>query len=264
MTDETTPLDRAHAALEAAPDDDAPRLRFYGRLMEGELFLLLAGDAQGDRIEPRLFPLDEGPYVLVFDREDRLTGFTAGPAPYAAMPGREVARMLAGRGIGLGLNLGAAPSEMLLPAEAVDWLAAMVDRTPSEADARIIGIAAPAGLPEGLLPALDARLATAAGLAQAACLARVTYEGGRQAHLLAFLDPAPGAETALARAMGEVLAFSGAETDGFDVAFFAAADPMADRLGRRGLRFDLPEPPEPRRRAPRPPGSDPDAPPKLR
>ena len=40
MTEET-PLDAAHAAMEAAPEDDAARLRFYERLADSELFLLL-------------------------------------------------------------------------------------------------------------------------------------------------------------------------------------------------------------------------------
>ena len=36
-----TPLDIAHGAMEAAPNDDAIRLAFYERLGDGELFLLL-------------------------------------------------------------------------------------------------------------------------------------------------------------------------------------------------------------------------------
>ena len=39
-----TPLDLAHAATEAAPQDDAARLRFYERLADGELFLLLEAE----------------------------------------------------------------------------------------------------------------------------------------------------------------------------------------------------------------------------
>ncbi len=37
---EQTPLDRAHAAMEAMPQDDAARLRFFERLADVELFLL--------------------------------------------------------------------------------------------------------------------------------------------------------------------------------------------------------------------------------
>ena len=47
---EMTPLDTVHAAMEAAPQDDAARLRFYERLADSELFLLLTEEAQGDNI----------------------------------------------------------------------------------------------------------------------------------------------------------------------------------------------------------------------
>lgn len=262
MTEETA-LDRAWEAMAAAPGDDAARLRFYERLADGELFLLLEREAEGDRIAPRLFPLDEGPFVLVFDREERLTDFAAGPAPHAAMSGRQVVRLLAGQGLGLGLNLGAGASEMLLPAEAVTWLAELLSNAPREAEERVEELRPPGGLPEVLLTALDTKLATAQGLASAAYLSGVTYVGGRRSHLLAFVDAIPGAERALAEAAGEALTFSGLEAGEMDVAFFAAAHPMTARLARWGLRFDLPVA-ERDRAAPKPPGSDPGKPPILR
>ena len=52
MTD-PTPLDLAHAAMEAAPEDDAARLRFYERLADGEVFLLLAGAPEGENVDFR-------------------------------------------------------------------------------------------------------------------------------------------------------------------------------------------------------------------
>ena len=50
---ETTPLDQAHAAMEAAPEDDAARLRFFERLADSELFILLDKEPEGDRIAGR-------------------------------------------------------------------------------------------------------------------------------------------------------------------------------------------------------------------
>ena len=47
-----TPLDIAHGAMEAAPNDDAIRLAFYERLGDGELFLLLEAEAEGETIKP--------------------------------------------------------------------------------------------------------------------------------------------------------------------------------------------------------------------
>lgn len=261
MTEQTA-LDRAHAAMEAAPGDDAARLGFYDALAGAELFVLLAREAVGETVEPDIYEVDEARFVLVFDRAERLTGFTGRPSPYAALSGRMLARMLAGQGVGLALNPDVAPSAMLIPAEAVDWLNGTLARGPAEAEARLTEIRAPGGLPEALLTALDRKLASAAGLARFAYLVGAGYEGGGAGHMLAFVDARPGAEPALANAVSEALTFSGIEAGALDVAFFAAADPVAARLARHGLRFDLPEPRRPQ--VPGAPGMDPDAPPKLR
>ena len=44
---ETTALDAAHSAMTADPQDDAARLRFFERLADSELFLLLTGRGEG-------------------------------------------------------------------------------------------------------------------------------------------------------------------------------------------------------------------------
>jgi len=277
MTDEAdiepiaeTALDHAWLAALAAPDEDAARLRFYARLTEGELFLLLEREAAGADIAPQVFPLEDGPMVVAFDTEARLVDFTGIAAPYVALSGRALVEMLAAADppLALGLNLGAAPSARHLPPEVLRWLADALAQRPAEVQADIAEVLAPRGLPEVLLPALDARLARTGGLAAVAYLVGVRFAeggaGGGQGHMLAFIDPAPGAEPALARALGEALTFSGIEAGTLDVGFFAAADPVAARLARVGLRFDLPVPANvPDRPAP-PPGMDPDRPPRLR
>jgi hypothetical protein len=262
MTADTV-LDRAHAAMEAAPDNDAARLAFFERLADAELFLLLEAEPVGDVIAPRLFPLEDGPVALVFDREERLAAFAEGPAPYAALSGRGLARDLAGRGIGLGLNLGVAPSAFLVPADAVDWLAATLGTAPEELEARPEELRPPAGLPERLVEGLAVKLASAEGLAMGAFLAGVTYAGGRRGHWLVFIDALPGAEGALAQAVSEALVFSGIDAGVLDVAFLPGSDPVAGRLARVGLRFDIPVP-DTAPVAPAPPGSDPARPPRLR
>ena len=260
------PLDLAHRAMEAAPDDDAARLRFYERLADAEMFLLLAEEAEGDDVRPRIFPVEGSRFVLVFDREDRLAEFADGPAPYAALPGRVVAGLLAGQGIGMGVNLGVAPSSILIDAEAVDWLAATLSHGPSEIEARPLEITPPHGIPERVLGALDTKLGLAAGLARFAWLCGVRYADGRQGHLLAFVAAVPGAEAALTRAVAEALTFSGVEAGEIDVAFFDLSDPIAARLASVGLRFDLPEPAEEKAEiiTPAAPGMDPAKPPRLR
>ena len=266
---DTTVLDLAWQAMAAAADDDdAPRLRFYQRLADSELCLLLEEEPTGDEITPQLFQLEEGPFVLVFDSDDRLASFTAAPAPFAALPGRVIVSMLAGQGIGLGLNLGVAPSEFLFPADAVDWLAETLGTGPEAAEARPESFHAPAELPEALQDALEAKLGLAAGLARQALLAGVTYAGGRRGHLLAFLGARPAAEPALAKAVAEALTFSGIEAGEIDVTFLDPADPAVARLAAVALAIDLPapeeEPPGEDRPAPAAPGTDPDRPPILR
>lgn len=261
---EDTALDRAHAAMQAAPEDDALRLRFFERLLDGELFLLLAAEAEGETLTPQVFPVEGAPYVLVFDREERLAGFVGQQAPYAALSGRTVVSLLAGQGIGLGVNLDAGPSETLLPADAVGWMAGMLAQRPEEAEARPEAFHPPAGLPEALLSGLDAKFASVAGLAPLAYVAGVTYAGGVRSHMLAFIDAVEGAEAALAQAAGEALVFSGVEAGSIDVAFFAASDPAAAKLAKVGLRVDLPVPEAPEVLSPAAPGMDPEKPPKLR
>lgn len=261
---EMTPLDLAHAAMEAAPEDDAARLRFFERLADSELFVLLDKEPEGDRISPDVFDTGEGQFVLVFDREERLAQFANRIVPYAALSGRVIAQMLAGQGIGLGVNLEVAPSSILIPDEAMGWLAETLAHAPGEVEASITEVHPPRGLPEVLLTALDAKLATAAGLAKMAYLAAVTYEGGGSGHLLAFIGAKDGAESALAKAVGEALTFSGIEAGALDVGFFAASEEMSGRLARVGLRFDLPEPEQAQSYQPQIPGSDPAKPPRLK
>ncbi|WP_149142285.1 SseB family protein [Gemmobacter caeruleus] len=260
-----TPLDLAYEAMAAAPEgEDAPRLRFYERLADGEMILLLEREAEGEVLAPRIFELKDGPVVLVFDTEERLGAFTGVPAPYAALPGRVIARQLAGQGIGLGVNLGVAPSSLLLPAFAVDWLAETLDHEPEEAEAVPERFEPPKGLPETLVTGLDAKLARAGGLAGQALLAAVVYRGGRRGHMLAFVDAVAGAEAALARAAAEALTFSGIEAGEMDVAFLAGTEPAVRAMAAVALRFDLPVPVAEAPPAPQPPGMDPERPPKLR
>lgn len=265
MTD-TTPLDQAHALMEARPGEDALRLRFYERLADAELYLLLAEESDGGTIRPAIFRLEDGDFAMAFDREDRLAAFSDAPAPYAALPGRIVARELAGQGVGLGLNIGVASSAFLMPAEALLWLSETLGHAPDAAEARPLAFHAPAA-PKALDAALREKLARLGGFADFAVLAGVSYEGNRRGHMLAFANPRPGTEAALAKAVSEALVFSGVEAGELDVTFLSPDDSALSAMLEKGIRFDLPAP---RREdvqiigGPAAPGMDPDRPPKLR
>ena len=169
-----TPLDQAHAAMAAAPDDDAARLRFYERLADSELFLLLDNPPTASTIDPRHFDTDEGRFVLAFDREDRLAEFANGPAPYAALSGRAITQLLDGQNIGVALNPEVAPSATVIPAEALDWLRATLDHNATATQGRASAVHPPGGVPDRRMTSLDAKLATATGLATCAYLAGVS------------------------------------------------------------------------------------------
>lgn len=268
MSESTLPslLDEAHAALSADSGNEAALLRFYDRLADGELYLLLEREAAGETLDPKVFDLESGPVVLVFDREERLADFTGGIAPWAALPGRVIAGLLRGQGIGLGVNLGVAPSEMLLPPEAMDWLSEALDPAPEETLGRPARFFAPA-VPAGLSLALQDKFASARGLARAALLTGVEYDDGRRGHLLAFIGATPEAEPALARAVQEALVFSGLDAAALDVAFFGPDDRALTTLAAEAQRFDLPEPETPvaqERPVPAGPGMNPEKPPYLR
>ncbi|WP_170758485.1 SseB family protein [Ruegeria lacuscaerulensis] len=260
---ETTALDAAHAAMDADPQDDAARLRFFERLADSELFLMLTEEANGENISPELFDVADGQFVLAFDREDRLARFADRPVPYVALSGRVLSSMLSGQGIGLGLNLEVAPSSMLIPAEALGWLATTLQHRPEEVQQRLAEFLPPAGLPDSLLTALDAKLATAIGLAEAAYLVGTKSDEGGSGHLLGIVGAVAGAEPALAKAASEALTFSGVEAGAMDVGFFGPNEPAAESLARVGLRFDLPQP-EKRVVTQIVPGSDPEKPPILK
>ncbi len=257
-----TPLDQAHAQMQDAPEDAALRLRYYERLAQCELFLLLEREAANDSIAPVIFPFEGDSYGLAFDSEARLTDFTGRAAPFVAMSGRQLAEMLAGQGLGLGVNLDVAPSSHLLPPAALTWMREVLQNTPTQARDRPVELTAPLGVDEGVLRALDAKFAAGTGLADHALLAGVRYEDGRQGLLLAVISPRAGAERALRQAVAETVSFSAAEM-ALDVTFLAADEALSQRMARVGLRFDFPKP-EIARPLPAAPGMDPDNPPKLR
>lgn len=256
-----TELDQAHAAMMASPDGDAARVAFYDCFADAQIVLLLAEEAGEDRVTPAIVELAGDRYTVVFDTEDRLAAFSGAVAPYAGLSGRGLAEMLAGEGIGIALNPDVAPSAMLIPAVAVDWLAQTLAHAPTEATARAVDVTPPGGLPEGLMVALSRKLRGAGALAQAAWLAGVHYADGRRGHLLVFVGAAPADQLGLANAANEALTFSGIEAGAMDVTFVDIASALAERLARVGVSVPLPRPSVPE--GPSAPGMDPDRPPKL-
>ncbi|KIT15257.1 hypothetical protein [Jannaschia aquimarina] len=241
MTD-PTPLDRAHLRAEESGSEDARRA-FWERLAEAELSLLLAAETEGETADPAIVEVEGARFVLAFDLPARLVDFAGETAPTATLSGRGLARLCATQGLGIALNLEEHPSAQLVLPDAVAWLAEATSEAPVEAAERIAEIGPPGALPDAFLTAIDAKLPLMAGLAHGAYLARASYDGGTKGHILAFLDPIPGAEPDLARAIHEALTFSGLDAASLDVTFLSRSNSLSAALARHGLRIDLPEPP---------------------
>jgi hypothetical protein len=236
-----TPIDVAHAAMMATPENDTARLRFYERMADAELYLLLEAEPEGDQITPRVLETEGAQYLLAFDCIQRLEQYAGETDAYVELSGRDVAAMMLGQPLGIALNMDVAPSAILLPEAAVAWLCETLTNDAAQVEAKIESVLPPRGLPEALIKAIDAKLATATGMAANAWLVGVTYEGGGRGHLLAFIDALPRAQDALVRVASEALTFSGIEAGAMDVGFFNHSDPTASKLMKVGLRFDLPE-----------------------
>ena len=262
MTD-TTDIDRALKARDAAPEDTAVNLAFHERVAEAEIYLVLEEKPEGEIARARILDTSTGALALAFDREERMAAFMGEITPYVAISGRQIAAMLAGSGTGLALNLGT-EAETVLPTEALAWMAETLAATAATAQGQIVEVTRPGTLPEALLAALDRKLALMAGAADTALLGSVVYADGSRSHALAVVGAAPEAEPGIAAALGEALRLSWLAAGALDVVFLAADHPVTAALARRGLRFDLPEMEAPAPQAPSAPGSDPFKPPRLR
>ena len=256
-----TPLDKSYATMEA---DETQSLRFYERLADAELFLMLEEEASADRARPMIFDITDGAFALVFDREERLAEFVDTPTPFVAMSGRRIAKILAGEGIGMGLNLGVAPSSMLMPPATVDWLDDVLGAKSIVTTAVPEQLHSPKGLPETLITALDTKLANMSGVVSTAYLVGVTYLGAQTGHMLAMIDVSQPAQDGVAEAISEALAFSGIEAGQLDVTFLDGSSPHIEGFENVGLKFDIPDLVLPTSPKPLAPGMDPQTPPKLR
>ncbi len=258
-----TALDAAHAAMISAPDDDQPRRIFYQTFSDSDLFVLLEKEVVDDKIAPQTLTVENENYILVFDTEERLAEFSGSTADHAVLNGRAIASMLVGENIGLGLNLGVAPSSFLMPIEAIGWVHSTLDHTPETLTDQATSIDPPSDLPKALLLALENKLARTGGLAEYVYLAAFTYANTPK-NTLVFINAVTQAQPALAQAVNEAVVFVGQEGVSLDVLFLDDQTPVVTALEKTGLRIDLPKPEKPEPFTPKAPGKDPNTPPILR
>ena len=200
-----TPLDRAHRAAHAATDADAAMARFYALLIETPLMVPVVPREDDAPIAPQVFPLSTGPVALAFDDDGRMTAFFEEAVTYVGLPGRSLLTSLAEANLGLGLNLGDAPSAMVLDAETVRWIAGEMGGDLEAADlSGALTLQPPKGAPRALLASLAERVAQLPGLVREAWLVSVTDEAEQSGLVLMVL---PG--SAAGRAMPGVVTMLG-------------------------------------------------------
>lgn len=260
-----TILDTAHAAMQQNTEDETARLKFYERLISSTLFMALEEEPEGDTLKPLFIPLEEITYALVFDTRARMVEFTKEPTAYAAMSGRKVVEMFAAQNIGIAFNMAVAPSAILIPAEAVNWLAGMIGHGVEQEQARPVALHPPVNMPEKLVAAIDAKLASMVGMANRAYLGEMEYDSRPRTPILAFVDAPENAQAEMAAAIGEAVSFTGDENAAVDVVFMHGDDEILSSFDNVALRLDLPQLTKAKEPvAPKAPGSDPDSPPNLR
>ncbi|WP_107497094.1 SseB family protein [Thalassobius sp. I31.1] len=264
----SSPLDKALHAMNGAPDDEQARMQFYAEFADTTLILLLTAPAGDDSIAPHMFETDQGAFVVAFDQEERLADFAAsiegGAAEYAQLPGRALAAMLDGQGVGIALNPGVIGAEYLCTPEAVTWLVTVLEQSPEIEEARPGDISHPGEISESLRSALERAMRNATGLASAACLVKAIHRGGAEGLMLGLLDVAPQDEAALAGAVSNAVQFLGDLDLRLDVIFPEKASPFAAQLAQTGLALVIPEVEESTSTGPSAPGMDPETPPRLR
>lgn len=265
-----TPLDAAMARA----DGDAADGGVVDALLNAELLLLLEAPADGGRIRPRVLELEAGPTALAFDTEMRLAEFAAGE-DYVALPGRTLAEMLGAQGLNLAVNPGVAPSELFHAADALVWMTQAAAAELEGAETRLSEFAPPRLASEGLVAALDAKLAGLAARLEEAWLVEGREADGARRLLMILREAAPPAQgprplaaaaeagrAALARAVAETARLADPEGPGLDAMFSDENAPALHAARRFGLRFDLPK--AAARPAAAGPGMDPAKPPILR
>ncbi|WP_347311230.1 SseB family protein [Defluviimonas sp. SAOS-178_SWC] len=231
-----TAIDRAYS--EMISGGEAELLRFYRVLAGSNLFVLLDPSDADEAPEPKIIPVEGGHYVLVFDLKERVTELTGYDAPTSRVTGRDVFNLIRGRDIGVAVNMGDAPSAMLIPGDAIDWICDTLEDTasktpvPASASGRFKALLAPHNFPDTLLLALNDRLATLSDAYDKALLLRAEYDDGQSGYLVAFSAVEDGDRGMIAASVNDALASFRGKDVALDIAFMAREEPLLDRIGR--------------------------------
>ena len=237
-----TALERAIVMLENNSDDPVRFAAVLQRLADSELFLALDVDINGPDLNPKVVYLKEQEYVAVYDTELRLEESIGGGVEYLALSGRVLIQMLADKSTGIALNPGTAAIGYIFEPETLQWLVMSLEEKPEKMAQKITEVSSPAKISSKALDALSAKLTSAQGLADYACLVEATDILDNKNPLLCFVGSVPNSEPNLAKLVNEYLQFSDHNGDPWDVTYLDPAHGLVEKILNVGLRFDLPKP----------------------
>lgn len=162
-----TALDLAFERARANPDETPA---FYDALFSATIFLPIEGayDEAGEEstedassIAPILYEIEDLPTLMIFDTEDRLARWAEEPLDYVGMTGRQLFSMFDSEQQ-VALNLGVAPSSVVIPQEVVEWLHERAQdplQAEEVAQGSSIDVTPPPELPSEALARITARIA---------------------------------------------------------------------------------------------------------
>ncbi len=220
---------------------EAELWQFYETLAEARVHVLLDDSTDEAKYEPKVFSLKDSSYLLAFEQPeqaDELTGTTSATSP---VQGMDLFKLLRGRNIGLGINMGGTSSATLIAGETVDMICAFYDGTSGEDlvsdtdPSQFRALLAPKNFPDTVQNALGEKLSGLRKTFSKAVLLQAEYEDGQSGYIVAISGATDADRGALATTVEGVLAASRRPDIKVDVAFLAIDEPMTDRIERIGL-----------------------------
>ena len=252
MTDESdarTALDDAFEAAQADPDKTGA---FFDALFAATLYIPIFDDVEqsgerepGERSEitPLVFVMDERETVAVFDTEERLARFLDEPMNYIGVPGAAVFEMFNGD-FQVALNLGVAPSSVVIPSENVAWLHEQATQGPQEVDLgdESLVIARPTGVTQTALAAITSALAGFRAEIDEATLFRIEREDGTEGRIVLGLAPTEAGKQRAEMVAHEIARAARTLANGVDsieIAMLDADSPMMLQAKKIGLPLPI-------------------------
>ena len=111
-----------YAFIQAQSAEDTGSIQDFYNIFVNQVFYLLLEDIEGNQeldsqvINPRLISVEGHETALIFDTEERMAEFIDTPSDFVTLTGEALVNMVVNKDIQIGLNLGVAPSSLIIDA----------------------------------------------------------------------------------------------------------------------------------------------------